>query len=201
MKISVFGVSTIALSLVAGLSFAQQPMEGVHYEALNEPYGVGEGTVISIFSPACPHCYRLEKPLGDWIEEGGYQLERMPFFHEDRWVEASRLILAMQATENDGEELIAALFDAIHEGDVDEEDGNALLSSLPVDAETRAAIDGALGSNEVSDQESQIRAWLEENRIVVVPTVVVNDHFFSDPARSRGNDNLILLLDYIASRQ
>ncbi|WP_366653905.1 hypothetical protein [Fodinicurvata sp. EGI_FJ10296] len=201
MKIGKFSYSAFVLALLANVAEAQQPVEGVHYEELSEPFGASEDSVVNIFSPACPHCYRLEDGLKAWADENDLYIVRVPFFHEDQWAELGRLIITMQETNNDQEDNITALFTAIHENDVEADDVDALIDSLPISDEQTVLIEETYSSGAVSDREDEIRAWLLENRIRAIPAVVVNDKFFSDPARARGNDNLLLLLDHLTTIQ
>jgi len=193
--------STAILALLANAAVAQQPVEGVHYEKVRVPYGAEDHQIVNVFSPACPRCYRLEDRLTAWAEENDLSIERVPYFHEDRWVEIGRLVIAIQKTIGTSEELIQSLYVSVHEDNVKIDDINTLISALPISEEESRLLEEAYSSREVRNRENEIRSWSDENRILVVPTIIVSDEYYSDPARARGNDNLMLLLDYLASIQ
>lgn len=201
MNVRTLSYSATVLSLLANVATAQQPVEGVHFERLNTPYGVGGDRIINVFSPACAHCYRFDDDLTTWADENNLQITRVPYFDDDRWAEVGRLVIAIQEAENNSEELIQELFRAIHEDNVATDDINAMITSLSFSGEKSNAIREVYSSNTVYRREEKIREWLQENRIIEIPAVVVDDQFFSDTARARGNDNLLLLLDYLKTIQ
>jgi protein dithiol oxidoreductase (disulfide-forming) len=202
MKKVAIGLSAAALAISLATSVsAQTPTEGVHYELMREPLDLGSEVLVSVFSPGCVHCYRLEDQLLEWVAENEYTIHRIPFFFEDRWPEAARLMLGIQSAGLDQEQLIAEAFAAIHDDGIDDDDVDGLLAALSLDDDQVNEVRMAMNSSDVRQREDEIRAWLAENNIVVIPTVVINDTIFSDPARARGNDNLMLLLDYLNNHQ
>lgn len=113
--------------LVAGVTFgatglhAQEEtfVEGGHYELIGEAQPVQSGDkieVVEMFWYHCPHCYRLEPFVSQWLSN---KPENAAFFPvpavlNDAWAFDARMYYTLQALGLD-EQLHASMFAAIHE--------------------------------------------------------------------------------------
>ncbi|GGX57866.1 DsbA family protein [Saccharospirillum salsuginis] len=186
----------IGLMVLSVQGFTGQPREGVHYEALttapDQP-----ARLIEVFSFACHYCYNLEDPLIEWADNQSLPVTRMPFFYKDQWESLGRLYLAMEVQNLATRENIQHLFHAIHEDDIPEDDINALVATLPVSTDQAEQLMKSIQSEAVIQRKREIADWLDSNDITSIPTLIVDGRFYSDPARARGNDNLLMLVDYL----
>lgn len=178
------------------LALAGQPREGVHYERLTTVMDEAN-SIIEVFSFGCHYCYDLEMPLSDWARDNAVPLVRIPFFYAGQWQEIGRLYLALEQHELATKEHIDAVFHAIHEQDVADDNLGALVGNLDLNDQQKASVLKSAESQAVFRRQQKIESWLKNNNITSIPTLIVNGKYYSDPARARGNDNLIMLVDYL----
>lgn len=178
------------------LALAGQPREGVHFERL--PVTMEEADpIIEVFSFGCHYCYDLEVLLSGWAQANSVPLVRIPFFYKGQWQEVCRLYLALEQQRLATKENIDAIFHAIHEQDVKDSDLSVLVDSLDLESQQKVSLLKSAESKVISRKQEKIESWLRENNITSIPTLIVNGKYYSDPARARGNDNLIMLVDYL----
>ena len=115
LKRLIVGLATV-LSCAAAVA---QPTEGKDYLALKPPQAVeatGKVEVTEFFWYRCPHCYKLEPVLQDWVKKlpRDAQFRRVPAIFNDEWLLDARVFFALEAT-GDVARVHSGLFDAIHQ--------------------------------------------------------------------------------------
>ncbi len=183
--------------------FAQddQFREGGHYELLSETQPVQSGDkieVVELFWYGCPHCYRLEPFIAQWLQSKPDHVEFVPLpaILNEHWAFHARLYYTLEALGLD-EALHAEVFDAIHEArrklntleqfadwgaknGIDREELIAAFHSFAVDSKTRFA---AVMSRKYG--------------ITGVPSIIVDGKYRTSVSQAGSREKLLEVIDHL----
>ena len=169
--------------------------EGTEYTVLKTPVATstaeqpGKVEVVELFWFGCPHCYRLEPAIREWLKSDGRPAEaafvRMPAALAPNWELGARAYYAAQAL-NVEDQLHQPLFDAIHKDrkialTTDETALVEFVSGLGIDAE---AFRKALRSFEVETKLRKSKQQIVQYRVTGVPAVVVAGKYVTEDRKS-----------------
>ncbi len=181
--------------------------EGREYSRLPKRIGgepeAGKLEIVEFFFYKCPHCYRLQKPLGEWVGSMGPRVKRTirPAVFSERWEPMAKAFHAMEAAGFD-EGLHQAIFREIHEKGVDLDEAGKLFALVErvKGPAYRDAFEKAYGSPKMAelirqDAEAGKAAMLEGT-----PTVIVNGVFTLNSATAGGEDQMVPVLSFLAQK-
>lgn len=182
-------------------------VEGKNYFRLPAPISeepkAGKIEITEFFFYGCPHCFRLQKPLNEWVASLGPRIERKlsPAVLSERWVPLARAFHAMEAAGFDPA-LHEAIFNEIHVQGMDLGSPEKLFAFIEQEkgSEYRAKFEKAYSSPETDaaiekDRKLDLAAQLEGT-----PTVVINGRFSLNSASAGGEDKMVPLLIYLSQK-
>ncbi len=194
-----------ALSLFAtGLPAQDEPfVEGGHYELLSEVQPVQTGEQIEVaelFWYQCPHCYRLEPFLAEWLKNkpANAELVHIPAIFNERWAFSARVYYTLAAL-GLAEELHADLFHAIHEA-------RRPLNTLAQFADwaveqgaDRQALLAAFDSFAVESKVNFSAVMSRKYGISGVPAIIVDGKYRTSVSLAGSHEELLEVIDYLVN--
>jgi thiol:disulfide interchange protein DsbA len=202
-KFAQFLLLLLALPLLAQAATFE---EGRNYQRIipaQPTEGKGKIEVVELFWYGCPHCYRFQPYMAQWLKQKPDDVvyRRMPAILGDNWSLLARAYYTAEAL-GIAERIHQPLFDAIHaekrrmdseealmaffaEQGVSNDDFRKTFSSFAVDAKVRRALE--------MSRRYQAQA---------TPSVVVNGKYILNPDNSDGNFNtMIKIMEYLIDKE
>ena len=197
------------LLLIPGLLLAtpvgaqQAFIEGVDYQRIDPVVKTSDPekvVVTEVFWYGCPHCFRFEPFVENWIETlpEGVIFEQVPSSLNPRWMEHARAFYAMKMM-GVQEQLHGKLFEAIHEK-------RQRLTSL----DAIAKFVGEQGFDEKIFREYYnsfpVDSQVRKNRKIEqryghqgVPAVVVNGKYLTTGSMAGNYDRMIKIINFLVA--
>lgn len=161
----------------------------------------GQVEVLEFFWYGCPHCYRAEKHVQDWLatKPENVVFRRVPATLSRGWVSMARAYYAAEQLDV-LDTMHDALFAAFHVQP-------QMLGSeerLAAYFKEKAGVDesafrNAFNSPAVSSKVQHADLLARRYRVSGVPSMVVNGKFQTDPEQARGYDAMIKTVDILAA--
>ncbi|MBZ9558865.1 MULTISPECIES: thiol:disulfide interchange protein DsbA/DsbL [Modicisalibacter] len=187
------------IAAIAGLGFSTlvmaAPVAGEDYKVLDTPVETsvpaGQIEVNEVFWYGCPHCYKLEGPLNDWVAQlpDDVTFQRIPATMGDTWTAHAR---AFYAAKQLGilDKVHEDFFDAIHQQGkhlTDPDDVAEFFSQYGV---TKQAALDAIESFGVKSEINQAHAKMRAYQLMGVPALVVDGHYVVTPQTAGSLENM-----------
>ncbi|MFW5910886.1 MAG: thiol:disulfide interchange protein DsbA/DsbL [Thiohalospira sp.] len=201
--------TTAALLLtLVGLLFVTpamaEPTEGIDYVRLDEPVTDGGGDrveVLELFWYGCPHCYRLEEPLQEWLEEKGdtVRFERIPAPFNEEWERHARGYYAAEL-HGVAEKAHDAFFRRFHEeGDHlhGRDDLAAFYAEFGVDRDEFLRTLKGFGVNTKMRRAGRIA---RDSGADSVPTLIIDGRYRTSASRAGGREEMLEVMDYLVEK-
>lgn len=168
-------------ALCLGLAAFSVHAEGPAYTVLPNPGRVdkpGQIEVREFFWYGCPHCYRLEPHIANWLKTkpADVNFVRTPAALNPVWEANARGYYTAEAL-GLVEKTHAALFQAIHVGQQRLFDQQSLAGFYAGFGVNKATFDGTYNSFAVSGKIAQSKALAQQYGLDGVPAVVVNGKY------------------------
>lgn len=179
--------------------------EGIEYKVAPEPKRLEEGAdveVLELFWYGCPHCYRLEPAIEQWLETkpAGVVFQRLPAAASSRWIPHAKAYFAADQL-GQLDKLHEPLFKALHEErrklfteeqliafaaeqGIDEDAFRAAYQSFPVDMKVR-----------------QSAELVRRYGLSGVPAIVVNGKYITGVTEAGGRDQLFDVVDFLVAKE
>ncbi len=194
----------LVLMLFAPLAFGAWK-EGVNYEKLAAPQPTDNADKIEVrelFWYACPHCYRLEPVLHEWLKEKPADVEfvRMPAILGPNWELLARAYYTAE---------ILGVLDKVH-GPIFErlhkerkrirtpEDVRAIFVKQGISAND---FDKAFKSFAVVMKTNRSKRVREMYGITGVPTLIINGKYRTNATMAGGNKQMFEVIDYLVEQE
>jgi thiol:disulfide interchange protein DsbA len=184
---------------------AEPYKEGEQYKALAQPQATASADkieVVELFWYGCPHCYRLEPVIGNWLKNKPDDVEfvRMPAIVGPPW---ELLAKAYYTAEFLGvmDTVHYALFDAIHKDKkkvVDEAAVQAIFEAQGVSAED---FRNTFNSFAVAVKVNNARMMTKRYAISGVPTIIINGKYNTSGSLAGSNENILKVVDYLVEQE
>lgn len=175
---------------------------GEQYTLLENPRRVRGNRieVIEFFSYACPHCYRLEPDLAEWIEENQDRINfiRSPLVSNDSWRRLARHYYSLEKLGLLGE-LHLKFFSAVHD--------RRLNISTPARLEKWATENGAGSYSEVFSSGEILRRVEAADRlarrmqIANVPAMIVQGQYAVNVTETVGLTRMLDIVDHLVQME
>ena len=198
-------LTTVALSLVATLAWAEEYRAGEHYFELSYPVKTASADRIEVteaFGYPCPHCNTLEPLLADWRKQQPNDVEfvGLPVVFGRSWEPLAR---AYYVAELSGkvEETHQAMFDAIHlqrkrfSGPKALADFYAPLGIAPDKFDK--LYDSFAVNMKLKQGDSKVRSY----EITGVPAMVVNGKYRVTAQSAGGQKQMLEVVDYLVEKE
>lgn len=205
MKLQSLKVFFLSIMLaVATPAFAQQWKEGTHYNEIPFPLEVETGHKIEVrefFWYGCPHCYRLEPTVHEWLKHKPKDAEfvRSPAMLGPTW-QLHALIYYTYEAMGIVDKMHQATFDAIHKEKrqlASVEDFADFVAEHGVDRKKFIRASNSFGVN------LKMKHQLELDRdagIHSVPTFVIDGKYRTDEGMAGDEKELVKLIDYLVAK-
>lgn len=191
-----FLAGALALLLVSGYALAEDP----GYEVIGKPKPTEGLEVIEFFWYGCPHCYRLEPHLENWLKEKDDKVtfRRVPAALGDQWLPHAR---AFYVAQNLGilDKVHSALFERIHKHGKPTSSRRLLrkfFASFGVDDKE---FDTMYHSDEVKREIKQSILYSSRIRLQGVPGLVVNGKYLITGRSAGSHENMISIMNKLLS--
>ncbi|MFO1357102.1 thiol:disulfide interchange protein DsbA/DsbL [Plasticicumulans sp.] len=184
--------------------------EGTEYTVLKTPVATstaeqsGKVEVVELFWFGCPHCYRLEPAIQEWLKARPEEavFVRVPAALAPNWELGARAYYAALSLDVE-DKLHQPLFDAIHK---DRKlalitDENALVSfagGLGIDAE---AYRKALHSFDVETRLRKSKQLVVQYRVTGVPAVIVAGKYVTDIAMAGSPARVMDVVNFLVRKE
>ncbi|SER51872.1 thiol:disulfide interchange protein DsbA [Vreelandella subterranea] len=197
-------VAVAGLSLSAAVS-AQELVEGQHYEVLDEPVETrvdeGQIEVLDVFWFGCPHCYRLQPHVNEWVEtlDDDVVIEKMPATMGGDWNTHANAFYAAKELGIE-EALHADFFDAIHQDQrslTEEDEIAAFFTDYGVSEEEAKE---ALTAFNVRSNVNKANSRMREMRLMGVPALVIDGRYVVTPSSAGSLENMPNVADALVDQ-
>lgn len=196
-------ILSVYLLVVVSIGFAAEFQAGKDYQVLPEGKNQSSANVevTEFFSYGCPWCYKLEKPLHQFIKKQGAQvnLKQIPVVFQPGWQVYAKAFYTAKRL-NQLEKLSPAIFKAIQDDNQTLNTNKAMVAFFVDQGIDKATAENAfLRSPTIDSDVKQGSMAMVKYRIRGVPAVVVNGHYKLDLSMAKGIDRFFEILTYVIS--
>ena len=202
--LSLAAVGAAAVAMPALPAWAQGG-EAARFRTLKTPAPTdaeaGKIEVIEFFWFGCPHCYSLEPLISAWSKklppDVVFRRQHVPF----REVKHQQLYFTLQAMGQDGEKVLTAVFNAIHQQRkrmLDPKEMTEVLATVGVDAK---AFNDAFASFGVRTRQQRANKLAEAYDLDGVPALGVNGKYLTAPSLAGSNEAALRVVDDLIARE
>lgn len=176
-------------------------VEGGHYELLSEVQPVQTGDkieVVEMFWYQCPHCYRLEPFITQWLEKkpDNATFVPVPAILNKNWEIGARMYYTLEALGLD-EQLHAALFNAIHKTRRPFETADQFADWAAENGADRLAIAATFTSFAVENKVNFATLMSVKYGISGVPAIIVDGRYRTSVSLAGSHENLINVINHL----
>lgn len=188
------------VALLAGITFSGAVMaadivEGQDYQVIDNPMKsevpADQIEVTEVFWYGCPHCYALEKPLNEWVDQlpDDVTFDRMAAPLGQVWEQHAKAFYAARelGIEHD---MRQDFMDAIHKQGkrlTDEDDIAEFFTHYGVSEDDAKK---ALNSFGVQSELQQASAKMRAYQLMGVPDLIVDNHYVVTPNTAGSLENM-----------
>jgi thiol:disulfide interchange protein DsbA len=198
-------IGVCALLLLSATAMGASFDEGIEYKTVPEPKRLEAGAdveVLELFWYGCPHCYRLEPAIKDWLETkpDGVTFRRLPAAASSRWIPHAKAYFAAEqlgALDKLHEPLFAALHDERRKVFTDEQ----LIAFAAEQGIDEEAFRNAYQSFPVDMQVRESAELVRRYQLSGVPAIVVNGKYITGVTEAGGRDQLFEVIDFLIEKE
>jgi thiol:disulfide interchange protein DsbA len=184
---------------------AQGYQDGKEYVVLSSPQPTSSGDrieVVELFFYGCPHCYRLEPVISEWLTSKPDDVEfvRMPAVLGPSWEMYGK---AYYTAELLGvvDKVHPAIFDILHKDKKQIRDEAALQAVFVEQGVSAEDFRNTFNSFAVSVRLNNAKQMTTRYAIEGVPTVIVNGKYRTSASRAGNNEDVIKVTDYLVAQE
>ena len=194
---------TVSLSLFSSSTVAQDDMfiEGGHYELLSEVQPVQTGDkieVVEMFWYMCPHCYRLEPFMMQWLQNKPENVEFVPIpaVLNEKWAFHARVYYTLEALGLD-EQLHARVFEAIHRERRPLKTVEQVADWVAENGGDRQAIIDTFESFAVENKLNFASVMSRKYGISGVPSIIIDGRYRTSVSLAGSYEELLEVINYL----
>ena len=192
------------LPLAAAASTDYQ--EGVHYQRLENPVPTsttgGKVEVVEVFWYGCPHCFRLEPDIEQWLQNKPENVEfvRVPAALGRGWEIHAR---AFHAAEILGvlDKIHKPLFDAIHEQGRRLNTPEALADFFAEHGVDKEQFMKVFNSFELDTQFRRSQQLVRQYAITGVPALIVDGKYLVTARMAGSEEGMLEVVNYLVRKE
>jgi thiol:disulfide interchange protein DsbA len=195
-----------ATTLLSAAAYAEEFVEGVHYQKLDVPVETQDASaveVVEVFSYACVHCKTFDPMLETWktsLSEG-VTFRRVPAIFDQTWAWFAQAYYAAEVL-GVSEQVHTPMFVAIHDQGVDLRDPTLMAALFEQAAGVPPAeFTQIVNSFGVRSRVQQADAHGRAYGITGVPTLVVDGLYKVDGRMAGNNTNMLAVVDYLVAQR
>ena len=144
----------------------------------------GKLEVVEFFWYGCPHCYKFEPLLENWVPKlpADVEFRRVPAIFNDRWAHDAGIYYTFEALDLTGK-LHRPFFDAIHRDRLRSDDSKALSEWLRKNGVDSARFEQTLKSFGVQARVRRAKQLSVSYKLEGVPTLAVHGRYTIEAER------------------
>lgn len=187
------------------VSMAANYEEGAEYIELANPQPTTSGDkieVLELFWYGCPHCYKLEPYLAEWLVNKPEDVEfvRFPAIVGARWELLAKAYFTADLL-GKLDTIHPALFAAIHEKHQKINDDAVLKDFFIEQGVSAEDFDNTFGSFAVAVKMNNAKMMTRRYAITGVPTVIVNGKFSTSGRNAGSNKAIVDVMRYLVEQE
>lgn len=195
---------SLFLLLSSGVSQAEEFKEGVDYlRVADQPTeSKGKVEVLEFFWYGCPHCYKFEPILTNWlkIKPANVEFIRVPAVFRPDWKVHARTYYALQAM-GLGEKYHLAIFDAMHKDRKKLFSEAAVTDFLVSKGVNKDEFKAAYNAFSIDGQVRKAIKKVKGYAIQGVPAVGVNGKYLISGKSAGSYERMLRVVDYLIKKE
>lgn len=204
MKKLIFVLSLVFI-LPVSITNAQELFEqGKHYAVLSVAQPVETGDNIEVremFWYGCPHCFKLEPMLNDWLANmpEGAEFVRMPAIFSPVWEQHAKYYYTLEAM-GQVDELHEKVFDAIHIDNNKMLEDDDFIEFAADNGLDPAIVEQTLESFAVQSKLNATKTNIAKYQVTGVPAFVVGGKYLTDVSSAGSEQNMFAVIDFLINK-
>jgi thiol:disulfide interchange protein DsbA len=192
-------------ALLATSVQAEAYTEGKQYMALANPQPTSSADkieVVELFWYGCPHCYRLEPYVSEWVASKPDDVEfiLMPAIIGPPWELLAKAFYTAEFLDVQ-DKIHIALFEAIHNDKKKFNDEAAVQALFVAQGVSEQDFRNTFNSFAVSVKVNNAKLMTKRYAISGVPTIIVNGKYNTSGSLAGSNENIIKVVDYLVEQE
>jgi thiol:disulfide interchange protein DsbA len=192
-------------ALLATAVQAEAYTEGKQYMALANPQPTSSADkieVVELFWYGCPHCYRLEPYVSEWVASKPDDVEfiLMPAIIGPPWELLAKAFYTAEFLDVQ-DKIHIALFEAIHNDKKKFNDEAAVQALFVAQGVSEQDFRNTFNSFAVSVKVNNAKLMTKRYAISGVPTIIVNGKYNTSGSLAGSNENIIKVVDYLVEQE
>ncbi len=199
-------LTAIVIVFFQCITYAEGFIAGKDYAVLSSPARARQASqpvvVTEFFSYGCPWCYKLNKPLHDFIkkQDNKVELKQIPVVFHPEWKWYAKAYYSAKRL-NKLDSLSPALFKAIQEDKQKLDSAKAMVAFFEQHGVSKEMAESAFYRSPTIDMDvNQGNIIMANYGIRGVPAVVVSGHYKVDLAMAGNIDRFFAILDFLIQR-
>ncbi|MDH5766521.1 MAG: thiol:disulfide interchange protein DsbA/DsbL [Gammaproteobacteria bacterium] len=198
----VFGI--LFLFITGGVANAEGYTEGVEYKRVTEqPTETGgKIEVLEFFWYGCPHCYKFDPILSEWLKTKPDNVEfiRVPAVFRPEWKVHARTYYALQAM-GLGEKYHDDIFHAMHRDKKNIYTFEAMIDFLVSKGVNKDEFEAAYNSFSIDGQVRKAIKKVKDYAIDGVPAIAINGKYLLSGKSAGSYENMLRIADYLIKQE
>ena len=194
--------ATSALVTTSAHADNKSPQEGADFLVLDKPApneaGAGKIEVVEFFWYSCPHCYRFEPQLQEWIKKmpKDVVLRRVPVAFRPDFEPQQRLYFVLEAM-GKVEELHTKVFNAIHVERQPLNTADLVIAWAEKQGVNKAKFTEAYNSFPVATKTRKATLLQDSYKVDGVPALGVAGKYYTSGSVAQTMERALLVTDYL----
>ena len=194
--------ATSALATTYAHADNKAPQEGADFLVLDKPApneaGAGKIEVVEFFWYSCPHCYRFEPQLQEWIKKmpKDVVLRRAPVAFRPDFEPQQRLYFVLEAM-GKVEELHTKVFNAIHVERQPLNTADLVIAWAEKQGVNKAKFTEAYNSFPVATKTRKATLLQDSYKVDGVPALGVAGKYYTSGSVAQTMERALLVTDYL----
>lgn len=190
---------------IATAALAADYQEGKEYLVLANPQPTSSDDkieVVELFWHGCPHCYRLEPLLAEWLTSKPEDLVfiRMPAVLGKNWELYGKAYYTAEFLGVE-DKIHQALFNALHNDRKKIRDEAALRDLFVEQGVSAEDFGNTFNSFAVDVKLNNAKQMTKRYAITGVPTLIINGKYSTSASQAGSNENLIKVMDFLIAQE
>jgi len=196
----------LACSTINAAETSQSFTEKLDYQIIHPPQETqSKGKrieVVEMFFFACPHCYKLESTIEEWLKTKADDVDfrRVPAIIGPTWVVQAKAFYIAEKLNMSGK-IRKALFDAIHKDGKQIYNEYSLMKFFKEQGVDENKFLALFQSEEISELASDARVKTVKYRIRGVPAIIVNGKYYTATYFNRNHEKMLKVVDYLIDKE
>jgi len=179
--------------------------EGIEYSRIASPQPTGDPRkveVIEVFWYGCPHCFKLEPAVNNWLKQKPDDVDfvRFPAIPSDRWEWFAKVFYAADVL-GALEKLHAPIFEAIHDKRMALNTPDSIGTFVAEHGVSKDEFISALRSFSVLTKVSRARQLTRRYGITSVPMLIVNGKYRTTGRMAGTAKDMFAVVDFLIEKE